>query len=241
MEHYFGFNYRALQWLSSCLSNRLFSVKIGGSSLHAHTINFSVPQGRILGPVLLRCYVRTLPQVLKQTSNTIILDYADDHALTQAFTQKDTLVKQIREEQVDRIQNWISMNHLQVNDTRTEFITFGTPHLLSKKNLDSIAVGGTTVNCSKTRKFLCALVDVTLSFKATCGCTCLIDTLQNSPYEKCKEISYNVHHKNADVYSSTIPFGLYHLSVPANLMKKSRTKLHESSTKRPKGPVQHPP
>ena len=24
-------------------------------------------------------------------------------------------------------------------------------------------------------------------------------------------------------------------------MKKSRTKMHESSTKRPKGPVQHPP
>ena len=57
------------------------------------------------------------------------------------------------------------MNHLQMNDTRTEFITFGTPHLLSKKNLDSIAIGGTTVSCSKTLKFLCALVDETLSFK----------------------------------------------------------------------------
>ena len=98
MEHYFGFNYRALQWLSSYISNRLFSVQIGGSFSHAHTINFSVPQGRILGPVLFGCYVSTLPQVIKQTSNTIILGYADEHALTQAFTQKDTLVKQMIEE-----------------------------------------------------------------------------------------------------------------------------------------------
>ena len=46
IEHYFGFYYTALQWLSSYISNRLFSVKIGGSFSHAHTINFSVPQGR---------------------------------------------------------------------------------------------------------------------------------------------------------------------------------------------------
>ena len=70
MEHYFGFNYWALQWLSSYISHRLFSVKIGGSFSHAHTINFSVLQGRILGPVLFSCYVSTLHQVIKQTFNT---------------------------------------------------------------------------------------------------------------------------------------------------------------------------
>ena len=57
------------------------------------------------------------------------------------------------------------MNHLQMNDTRTEFITFGTPHLPSKKYLDSITIGGTTVSCSKAIKFLCAFVDETFFFK----------------------------------------------------------------------------
>ena len=98
MEHCFGFNYTALQWLSSYISKRLFSVKTGGSFSDAHTINFSVPQGKILGPVLFSCYVSTLPQVIKQTSNTIILGYVDDHAFTQTFTKKDTLVKQMIEE-----------------------------------------------------------------------------------------------------------------------------------------------
>ena len=41
----------------------------------------------------------------------------------------------------------------------------GTAHLLSKKNLEPVAIGGTTVRCLKTLKFLCALVDETLSFK----------------------------------------------------------------------------
>ena len=140
-------------------------MKIGSSLLHAHTINFSVPQGSILGPVLFSCYVSTLPEVIKQNSDTIILGYADDHALTQAFTQKDTLVKQIVEEKVNRIKSWMSMNHLQMNDTKTEFITFGTTHLLNKKNLDSITFGDTTVKSSKMIKFLGVLLDETLSFK----------------------------------------------------------------------------
>ena len=165
MEHYFGLKDTAFKWLSSYISNRQFSVKIGGSFLHAHTINFSVPQGSILGPVLFSCYVSTLPEVIKQNSDTIILGYADDHAFTQAFTQKDTLVKQIVEEKVNRIKNWMCMNHLKMNDTKTEFITFGTTHLLNKKNLDSITIGDTTVKSSKTIRFLGVLLDDTLSFK----------------------------------------------------------------------------
>ena len=57
------------------------------------------------------------------------------------------------------------MNHLQMNDTKTEFITFGTTQLLIKKNLNSITIGGTAVNCSKTIKFLGFLLDDTLSLK----------------------------------------------------------------------------
>ena len=165
MEHYFGLKDTALKWLSSYISNRQFPVKIGSSLSHVHTINFSVPQGSILDPVLFSCYVSTLTEVIKQNSDTIILGYADDHAFTQAFTQKDTLVKQIVEEKVNRIKSWMSMNHLQMNNTKTEFITFGTTHLLNKKNIDSITFRDTTVKSSKTIKFLGVLLDETLSFK----------------------------------------------------------------------------
>ena len=165
MEHYFGLKDTTLKWLSTYISNRQFFVKIGSSLSYAHTINFSVPQGSILGLVLFSCYVSTLPEVTKQSSDTIILGYADDHAFTQAFTQKDTLVKQLVEEKVNRIKSWMSMNHLQMNNTKTEFITFGTTYLLNKKNLDSITFGDTTVKSSKTIKFLGVLLDETLSFK----------------------------------------------------------------------------
>ena len=88
MEHYFGLRDTALQWLISYVSDRPFSVQIGNSFSQTHTINFSVQQGSILGPVLFSCYVSTLPDVLKQTTVTTILGCADDHAFTQAFAQK---------------------------------------------------------------------------------------------------------------------------------------------------------
>ena len=54
-------------------------------------------------PVLFSCYVSTIPEVINQTSDTTVSGYVDDHAFTQAFTQKDTLVKHTIEEKVDRI------------------------------------------------------------------------------------------------------------------------------------------
>ena len=57
------------------------------------------------------------------------------------------------------------MNHLQMNDTRIEFITFSTSHLFHKKNFDAIGFGGTAVRFSKTITYLCSLVDDTLSIQ----------------------------------------------------------------------------
>ena len=155
MEHYFGLKDTALLWLRSYLSDRQFSLQIGNSFWQTHIINFSVPQDSILGPVLFSCYVSTLPEVLKQTTDTTISGYADDHAFTQGFTQKDTLVKHTIEEKVDKIKSWMQMDQLCMNDTNTEFIIFGTSNLLSKiEDLDSIIVGGITVNSSQMVKFL---------------------------------------------------------------------------------------
>lgn len=228
MEHYFGLKDTAVQWLSSYISNRQFSVKIGGSFSHAYTINFSVPQGSILGPVLFSCYVSTLPEVIKQNSDTIILGYADDHAFTQAFTQKDTLVKRIMEEKVNRIKNWMCMNHLQMNDTKTKFITFGTTHLLSKKNLDSITFGGTTVNCSKTIKFLGTLLDETLSFKQHVAAHAKLALYGIHLIKNVSKYLTMATTKNADVHPGIIPAGLYQLHP-----NKHISHYHQTISKNP--------
>ena len=136
------------------------------------------------------------------------------------------------------------MSHLQMNDTKTEFITFGTPHLLSKKDLDSITAGGTTVSCSNTVKFLGAFLDETLSFKQHVAAWAKL-ALWDTPHQKCKKISCNSHHKmlmctfvlsQLDCINSILTNTSLTTTKP---YKKSRTKLPKLSTKRLNGPVQH--
>ena len=80
----------ALQWLSSYVSDRGFSVKIGNSFSQTHKIKLTAPQGNT-DPVLFSCYASTLPEFIKQTTDTTIVGYADHHTFNQAFTQKTTL------------------------------------------------------------------------------------------------------------------------------------------------------
>ena len=97
------------------------------------------------------------------------------------------------------------MNHLQMNDTRTEFITFGTPHHLGKKNLDSLTIGGTTVSCLKTRKFLCAFVNETLSFKQDVAACASLALYRIHLMKNVRKYLTMATTTNAHVYSSTIP------------------------------------
>ena len=52
-----------------------------------------------------------------------------------------------------------------MDDTKTEFITFGTSNLLSKMDFVSITVGGIPFHCPKSVKFLDVVLDDTLSFR----------------------------------------------------------------------------
>ena len=90
MENYFVITYIALDWISSCLKNRKFSVHIDSFSSNTKTINFSLPQSSILGPTLFNCYVSTLMEIIPETEDNFVSGYADDHALINTFHPDNT-------------------------------------------------------------------------------------------------------------------------------------------------------
>ena len=55
LEKRFAVTEYALQWTKSYLENRVFHVQVGKSMSAPVTINYSVPQGSILGPFYLLC------------------------------------------------------------------------------------------------------------------------------------------------------------------------------------------
>ena len=87
LNKYYGIQGLALQWLKSYLTDRQFKVQIEENFSEVKTINFSVPQGSILGPILFTCYASTLQELF--TNNNSLFGYADDHSFIKSFSPID--------------------------------------------------------------------------------------------------------------------------------------------------------
>jgi hypothetical protein len=115
----FGVNNVALEWFRSYLANRKQQVDIQNNLSDPITINISVLQGSILGPILFLCYINDLP-------NSSILDtllFADDTAGFKSGKNLPELMDQINIE-LKKWSAWFRANRMAVNVKKTKFIIF---------------------------------------------------------------------------------------------------------------------
>ena len=74
LEHY-GIRGKASQWITLYLHNRMQFVSIDGTDSKTRHMQYGVPQGSILGPLLFIIYINDIPNV-SQIAKFIL--YADD-------------------------------------------------------------------------------------------------------------------------------------------------------------------
>ena len=165
LNGYFGISEHALTWISSYLSSRKFLVQIGHLTSKTVEIDFSVPQGSILGPILFNCYASTLMEIIPERKDSFLSGYADDHAIIHSFSPDNNNIKQIIESDIGKTKTWMEENQLKINEAKTEFIVIGTSSSLWKNTLDHIEIGNTKIHWSSKIKFLGVILDEKLSFK----------------------------------------------------------------------------
>ena len=165
MRNYFGITDMALDGIQHYLRNRKFSVHIDSFSSNTKTINFSVPQGSILGPPLFNCYVSTLMEIIPENDENFGSGYADDHALINTFHPEDTDISCKLASNISYIKEWMNGNQLKMNDAKTEFIVFGSKHQVQRNDLKSLNIDDTTIKAKSGIKFLGAYLDESLSMK----------------------------------------------------------------------------
>ena len=150
-----GFSNHLLKLISNYLSNRYQYVQVDDLSSEKLLVNFGVPQGSILGPVLFNLYVTSI----STNGPSEYLLYADDTTLlrhTKVINLPATIVSMQRE--LDSVNQWSANSNLALNVKKTKMTMFSTQqlarvHKLSEHNTQ-IKSNDSTVERVETFKIL---------------------------------------------------------------------------------------
>ena len=201
LKNYLGIEGTALSWLESYLSNRTQTVYFNDSQSEPKILNFGVPQGSVLGPLLFQIYLLPLGLLLRQLDLKFHF-YADDVQIYIAVTPDSYI------DQVDKIQTayitineWLSKNFLKLNPKKSEVLLIGKVNVVSQcKNISNkIKLCNEEIHFSNSSKNLGVIFDEQLSFKDHINSTaksCLItlrnlSTIRNHFTQKAFEILIN--------------------------------------------------
>ena len=110
LKSYFVILEYALAWISSYLSNRKFLVQIGHLTSKTVEIDFSVPQGSILGSILFNCYASILMEIIPERKDSFLSGYADDHTIIHSFSPDNNNIIQKIENDIGKIKIWMEEN-----------------------------------------------------------------------------------------------------------------------------------
>ena len=108
----FGISGKAIEGFSSYLSDRGQDVRVNGRVSSQKKLNYVVPQGSVLGPILFNLYIQLLSKVIFR-SRCGHHKFANDTQFHQSSTPSDFHLLIVDVEQcVDSVGRWVAGNRL---------------------------------------------------------------------------------------------------------------------------------
>ena len=117
------------QWFKSYLTDRQQYVEVNGCSSHRYKLDYGVPQGSVLGPVLFLLFINDI------THSSDILRFtmfADDTSLILCI-DRDVYHTTLKIE-LSKVMKWFEDNLLLLNYDKTDYLFCG-PYF--RKNMDT--------------------------------------------------------------------------------------------------------
>ena len=125
LNGYYGISELALAWFKSYLSGRTHSVKVGSTLSHPVTLQYGVPQGSVLGPILFSLYTNAISSIIHFHSSINYHFYADDTELyiTLSPANFSHSIQKLKSCLNDK--KFMFTNKLKLNPDKTKFIMIG--------------------------------------------------------------------------------------------------------------------
>ena len=137
------------------LSRRRQRVKINDTLSKWSNIEYGVPQGSLLGPLLFNIFINDIFYFM---NNTKITNYADDNTPYICVKNIDTALN-ILESDGNTIFNWFAENFFKANANKSHLIVTKKPEGYS------VTIGNDTISCSAEEKLLGIYIDYELKFE----------------------------------------------------------------------------
>ena len=144
-----GIGVRGVQYslFRSYLTDRRQCVRLNGICSDSATIEYGVPQGTVLGPLLFNIYINSLYSI---DTNGTIISFADDTAIFYKNKNWDVLRQQV-ESDFPKIVHWCNAKLLTINFSKTKF----TAYTSYSKNLPryselNVVIGNNILHIERT-------------------------------------------------------------------------------------------
>ena len=124
LEHY-GVRGLALKWMTSYLKNRSQFVSLSGENSSIKHMQYGVPQGSILGPLLFIIYMNDLPNIFNRAKFIL---YADDANIIINGANIADIVQQLNA-LCNILPNWVISNGLALNLKKTKYMLFSRQNI----------------------------------------------------------------------------------------------------------------
>ena len=171
----YGIKGNALKWINSYLTGRTQRVITNHSSSQASHLNWGVPQGSVLGPILFILYTKPIERI--SLLNRISCQSFADDTQSKSSSKPDNFLDTVKDSQncISNIKSWMNTNKLKLNDDKTEFLLIHSSFRPLPSSMPlSIDLHGNSISFSSNARNLGINISDTLSLEIHIGNLCRI-------------------------------------------------------------------